>query len=672
MKLDDVVIVAKEFPAILKFHLHIMKNILPLLAVLVLAIACNQQTNDYNSISRQNKFSDEVFLQIAELQDKRNTGGLIKFFDYEESKYRRAAALAFGSVQDSVAVGYLNRLLKDVNTDVRIAAIYALGQIGTDSAQHSLLYSLHIEDTVAVRKEVLTALGKCITQENYEQLVTFHAEDSLEMEGLSWGLYRAAIRGVITPEAIETAVKFLHPDYTFQTRLGAAHLLARTRDADISMYLDGIIRSALYDKSVFVRMASAGALRHSQEEKVSGALTQKIIMDSDYRVRINAIRAMRSLDSTIITPVLMNSLLDGHTLVAVAAAQILAPILSKEYGKNIEGQPLTKMHWRVRAILLGGMLATDNKNTQLIEKIKEAYDTATNSYEKAALLTALGNSPLTFEHIITETFNTSHKVISTAGIGALATMRGLVDFPDELKTTYADMLKKACLSGDIAMIGTASSILINQNYDYKEIYDNIEFLYDAKGKLTLPKDNEGMQSLQAAIDFFEENETPTVVSNEYNHPIDWELVKTIGKDQKMNIVTSKGTIEIEVMIDNAPGSVANFVQLANNKYFDGKNFHRIVPNFVAQGGCNRGDGWGGENYSIRSELAPLHYKEGYIGMASAGKDTEGTQWFITHSPTPHLDGRYTIFARVTNGMEIVHQLGIGDKIESVSLQNVNE
>jgi cyclophilin family peptidyl-prolyl cis-trans isomerase len=251
-------------------------------------------------------------------------------------------------------------------------------------------------------------------------------------------------------------------------------------------------------------------------------------------------------------------------------------------------------------------------------------------------------------------------------------MRALSDFPEELSDAYADMLKEACLSGDLAMIGSASRVLMNPDYEYKEYYDSVDFLYDAKEKLALPKDNEGMQSLQAAIDYFEENETTSPVINEYNHPINWELIKIIDSHQKMNILTAKGNIEIEMMVNDAPGSVANFVQLANDKYFDGKNFHRVVPNFVAQGGCNRGDGWGGEDYSIRSELAPLHYKEGYIGMASAGKDTEGTQWFITHSPTPHLDGGYTIFARVTNGMDVVHQLGMGDEIVSTTLQNIDK
>ena len=86
-----------------------------------------------------------------------------------------------------------------------------------------------------------------------------------------------------------------------------------------------------------------------------------------------------------------------------------------------------------------------------------------------------------------------------------------------------------------------------------------------------------------------------------------------------------------------------------------------------QGGCYRGDGWGSENYSIRSEFGLRKYKTGSVGMASAGKDTEGTQWFITHSPTPHLDGGYTIFAEVIEGMDVVHQIEIGDKIIDIEI-----
>jgi len=132
------------------------------------------------------------------------------------------------------------------------------------------------------------------------------------------------------------------------------------------------------------------------------------------------------------------------------------------------------------------------------------------------------------------------------------------------------------------------------------------------------------------------------------------------------IKTSKGNFTINLYGDDAPGSVANFISLANNNFFDNKVYHRVVPNFVIQGGCPRGDGYGSLDYSIRSELSQLYYDdEGYVGMASAGLHTEGTQWFVTHSPTPHLDGKYTIFGKVIEGMEVVHSIVEGDKINDV-------
>jgi cyclophilin family peptidyl-prolyl cis-trans isomerase len=96
-------------------------------------------------------------------------------------------------------------------------------------------------------------------------------------------------------------------------------------------------------------------------------------------------------------------------------------------------------------------------------------------------------------------------------------------------------------------------------------------------------------------------------------------------------------------------------------------FHRVVPNFVIQGGDPRGDGWGGPGYTIRSEFSPIPFDAGVIGMASAGKDTEGSQWFVTHSPQPHLDGRYTVFGRVTGGLDVVHKIQVDDRIFDITL-----
>ena len=135
---------------------------------------------------------------------------------------------------------------------------------------------------------------------------------------------------------------------------------------------------------------------------------------------------------------------------------------------------------------------------------------------------------------------------------------------------------------------------------------------------------------------------------------------------KGKIKTDKGTMVVEFYEKETPNTVQNFIGLAKQGYYNNLNFHRVIPNFVIQGGCPRGDGWGSLNWTQRSEFS--HYtgfETGTIGIASAGKDTEGVQFFITHCTTPFLDGRYTAFGRVTEGMNIVQQIRIGDVITSI-------
>jgi cyclophilin family peptidyl-prolyl cis-trans isomerase len=124
---------------------------------------------------------------------------------------------------------------------------------------------------------------------------------------------------------------------------------------------------------------------------------------------------------------------------------------------------------------------------------------------------------------------------------------------------------------------------------------------------------------------------------------------------------------MEVKAFEAPGTVMSIARLVEEGYYDGKLFHRVVPNFVIQTGCPNGDGWGGLDFTMRSEFTELMYTSGTVGMASAGQDTESCQWFITHSPTPHLNGRYTIFAYVTSGMDVVQNIEVGDRIIKMSL-----
>jgi cyclophilin family peptidyl-prolyl cis-trans isomerase/HEAT repeat protein len=149
---------------------------------------------------------------------------------------------------------------------------------------------------------------------------------------------------------------------------------------------------------------------------------------------------------------------------------------------------------------------------------------------------------------------------------------------------------------------------------------------------------------------------------------DWDYLSS-HQNSKVILKTDEGDIELELYPDAAPFTVMNFLKLAEKNYFDGTEFHRVIGNFVIQGGDPTSTGFGGPGYSIRGEYSPLPYERGTLGMASSGKDTEGSQFFITHSRTPHLDSKYTIFGKVTSGMEIVDRILIGNKLNDVIIIN---
>ena len=131
------------------------------------------------------------------------------------------------------------------------------------------------------------------------------------------------------------------------------------------------------------------------------------------------------------------------------------------------------------------------------------------------------------------------------------------------------------------------------------------------------------------------------------------------------IDTDRGTIQIELAVVDAPLTVETFVTLARKGFYNGLTFHRVVPNFVIQGGDPRGDGEGGPGFTIRDELSQQPYLRGIVGIALDWKDTGGSQFFITHSPQPHLDGRYTVVGRVISGMEVVDQIQPSDVMRRV-------
>ncbi|MBF0277999.1 MAG: peptidylprolyl isomerase [SAR324 cluster bacterium] len=137
----------------------------------------------------------------------------------------------------------------------------------------------------------------------------------------------------------------------------------------------------------------------------------------------------------------------------------------------------------------------------------------------------------------------------------------------------------------------------------------------------------------------------------------------------MIIETEKGNIELELYEDDAPNTVANFISLIEKGFYDGLNFHRVIGDFMIQGGCPEGSGMGGPGYKFDDEFSDRkHDDAGILSMANSGPRTNGSQFFITHGPTPHLDGKHTVFGKVSNGLEVVNSIKQGDVINKMAVQ----
>ena len=624
-----------------------------------------------------NKFSDPVLRQIYTAQDERNTAALRPFLRSPNVTYRREAALAFASVQDRAAVPALLPLLTDAAAPVRRAAAYALGQTGDSTAINYLLRNLDAEPDFGVRRAAHEALGRCVTKQKLPLLWrTTTTPDTLLSAGLAWGLARAALRGLVSEESMAQAVSVLERDgLPTYTRLGAATALARSRGLDsvlAKVAAPVLLRVAHDDPDYAVRTACAITLgRLSNRPAVVTELRRLAAADPDFRVRMVALRSLPGLPFDQTANFAHAALRRQNEQEALTGAEWFL--------KNGTGQSAAILdevayaeHWRARAALLAAALrhapAAGRAGVRAI--IQEHYASAKSDYERGQHLQSLSEDVGAFDFIQKQTFATrATPVVGGYGLAALVALRGQPDFPASRQPDFEDALRRALAGGDVQQLTSAAEAFINPKLVPSPQPADLTALRLARDELRLPRDIEAWQALQLTLDKLENapSPTPAPVGNARQHPISWAVVQGIPRMQRVKIRTTRGDIVLQLKVEDAPGATASFVSLLRQKFYDGLYFHRVVPGFVAQGGDPRGDGAGSAPYTLRSELPELRYGEGAVGLASAGKDTESCQFFITHNPTPHLDGRYPIFAQVVQGMSVVQKLEVGDKMLSVEL-----
>ncbi|MCB0571504.1 MAG: peptidylprolyl isomerase [Phaeodactylibacter sp.] len=635
---------------------------------------------------------DPIFRQIHEFQDRQQVDSLYSFFHHEDPTYRYLAAMAFGSIKAPSANDSLAMLLDDPIDAVRAAAAYAIGQAGDASGEALLKQAFARQDTGGVYRQanraILEAVGKCGTEESLQLLAsitTYQTTDTALLEGQAWGIYRFALRKLILPEGTSRMLDMATGShYPPSVRLIAANYLMRADNIKLdSMAGEAIGRALETEESPDIRMALAAGLGKAPFESSLNSLIAAYRRETDYRVQCNILRALGKFDYARVQATVLKALKSPNPNLAQSAVSYF---LDNGIAQD------AVFYWRTAKDTLPwpiqlGMYQAANRHLPAYSvetrdaingELRQRLRTAGSVYEKAAAIRALSEFGWNFRHIYQEGFSAESPVIRTATMEALAAISDRTDFRAFFGEGYRQVRREliyyfmqAMQSGDPAMIAIAAGGLRNERLNYQTYIDTvaIKVLDATLAKLELPKEIETYNELNKTITFLRNEPEPAAKTPEFNHPIDWAMLAPVSDGKHAVIRTGLGDIELAFMPEAAPGTVANFVALARQGFYAGKVFHRVVPNFVIQGGCPRGDGYGSLDYSIRSELPLLHYDAGgYVGMASAGNHTECTQFFITHSPTPHLDGNYTIFARVVQGMETVNQVQVGAVIEDILIQ----
>lgn len=643
--------------------------------------------------------NEPEFEQILSIENSRGScEKLLPFLQSNEPKIRRRAIEAIGKLQDSTCVQQLLKMLSDINHNVRIETAFALGQIGATQAEPFLIKELENKDQNSVKTRILEALGKLGTEKTVPVLIKHFKSYEAELRAeAALSAARMALRKLIFPALTDSVTKLLS-DSDDKVRWKAAYSLMRIKE---NLNPKALL-IALQDKNPLVRMYAVEALGNLENYTFLEALGTTLKHDKDWRVRVKAAKGLGNSPLTFSANYL--SLLDQIQPVRVAIIQAIgsAAKLNKD-GYRANNRELNLAKNQLERILQqssnGINLSIAEKGFALISYANlmgEQGIFLIRSYSKNPLsklrvraAEALGiiNSKAAFK-VLASSFNDSSKAVRGKVIEVLSNFK---------ESSATNILVRALKDSDHVIVAIASESLAsdpkkNKKHAAKitQAYQNLpkpvdaesaELIFKAMAKFShksaldvlhqaLETNDIAVQKAAAAAIATINPEDTTLTDLEFKSKVGLIDYKTIDQlvNSKTLIKTTRGDITLELYPEDAPLTVLNFVNLAKKSFFDGLKFHRVVPNFVVQGGDPRGDGWGSPGYSIRSEFNKRHYTRGTVGMASAGKDTEGCQFFITHSPQPHLDGRYTIFGQVTSGMDIVDQIQEDDVIEAITIQ----
>ncbi|MFZ1422241.1 MAG: peptidylprolyl isomerase [Saprospiraceae bacterium] len=645
--------------------------------------------NDEAITKLEYSFNDPEVRQLLDSKDKHQKDTLLLFLKHEKASLRYLAALSFASFRDSTVIPELSQLLNDPVEGVKQAAVYSLGQIAHVNAESALIKSFLAVDSIgpfnATNSMILEALGKCGSDSTLSlicNISSYTPDDTLLLYGQMLAFYRFGLRDQFCKNSEEKILQVATNDrFPSAARLIAAQCLQRFKYFNLNEHSELLKKACNEEKNPDIRMCLITAFARISSPGVVAALEELYSRGLDIRIQSNILRGLQNQQGLQALYFALKAIQNPSLHVSIYAAQFLLEKGNNEISEELKKlTEQTNLPWQVKSIVyeaalnhIPGYLVLTRQTIEW--NLKAQINQAKNPYEKAAYLKALATNSKELPFLISLESSKQHAYLRTTLAECIEKIMKKPDFTLFFKGSkngiyqlLSNYFTRQCEIADPGILSIMASLFSKSHPLSSKYFKADSMLQIAQSKLSLPRDIETYNDLGKCIASIHKTlYTPKIV--EYNHPIQWNLLEPYRDTIHAIISTNKGDLNIDLYPKIAPASVINFIQLCKDSFYNEKIFHRVVPNFVVQVGCPRGDGYGSLDYTIRTEISLLNYQEsGMIGMASAGADTEGVQFFITHSPAPHLDGRYTIFGKMTAGNDVLMSIHQSDQIKWIQIK----
>ena len=637
-------------------------------------------------------------LQLEDQRQLRGGGGdLLTLLTDQEARIRRRSALAAGRVKLPEAIPALTTTLQsEADPEVRQMAAFAMGLIGDAAAAPALMNALADPDPLLQGRaaEALGMIAHKAAAQPIGAMIAAHITSNVlgginpddmgypkasGVEAVRLGIFALvrlgsydALAAVLIDQNGRPRSRWWPVAFAFQrindpraatvlldlfngegqlTRAFAARGLGASKDPRGA----GALLAAAEDASIplAVRIQAVRAIAVLGDAR-AGAVMRRLITSAkvDQNLQLEAIVALSRLRDPAAVELLIDLVSAQWPSVRAAALHALAQTDVDTFISSISALD-PDAHWSVRASLAATLAGLDRERAQgpLTAMLDDTDQRVIPSVLDA--LAKVGATNAT--EVLTARLKADDPVVRGAAARGLATIKA---------TNAAAALSEAFKMGQrdglyVARTNALDAITALDPAAARPLLTSA--LADRDWAVRM-RAAENLHKLDPAADVSAMRPAPPPSVPELA-AIDPMIAPKFSPQAYID--TSKGTVQIELAVLDAPRTVANFVSLVRKNYFRGVQLHRVVPDFVVQDGDPRGDGEGGPGYTIRDEINQRPYLRGAVGMALDWADTGGSQFFITHSPQPHLDGRYTVFGQVVAGMDVVDRLQQWDTINTI-------